>query len=475
MIHLILAAAVLQAAPAITPAPGTTAAAIASVHAQEAPAPAHAQKALAHTQEAPDTSATVLTLAQALEIALSENASVRVADKEIEAKGYARKGTYASLFPAVNASGSFSRTLKKQVMSMDMGGQSVDIEVGRWNTFNGGVSANMPLVNAQLWKSIAISGQDVELAVEKARGSRLQMVTQVKQAYYAVLLAKEARNVYRSVYDNAVANCERTQQKYNASKASELDLARAKTAVANAIPNLYDSENAVYLTLWQLKALMGVDLDLNIDVAESLQDYAGDLQDMIPEDFDLSENSTLRQLEIQAGQLANTVRMQQYASLPSLALSFSASANAMENAFNFSEYKWHPYATVGLNLSIPIFSGGSRYHAVKQARAQQQEFDIQREDTERNLRVAIRQSLNTMETATKSYSSAIDALESAEKAYGIASKSYEVGRSTLTDLNDAQLALTQAQLAVSQAVYTFIGAKAALEQTIGADFSIYEK
>ena len=459
MIHLILAAAVLQAAPAITPAPGTTAAAIAPVHAQEAP----------------DTSATVITLAQALEIALSENASVRVADKEIEAKGYARKGSYASLFPSVNATGSFSRTLKKQVMSMDMGGQSVDIEVGRWNTFNTGVSANMPLVNAQLWKSIAISGQDVELAVEKARGSRLQMITQVKQAYYAVLLAKEARKVYGSVYDNAVANCERTQQKYNASKTSELDLARAKTAVANAIPSLYDSENAVYLTLWQLKALMGVDLDLNIDVAESLGDYADDLQYMAPEDYDLSDNSTLRQLEIQATQLANSVKMQQYASLPSLALSFNASANAMENAFNFSEYKWHPYATVGLSLSIPIFSGGSRYNAVKQARAQQQEFDIQREDTERNLRVAIRQSLNTMETATKSYSSAIEALESAKKAYGIASKSYEVGRSTLTDLNDAQLALTQAQLAVSQAVYSFIGAKAALEQTLGADFSIYEK
>ena len=50
-----------------------------------------------------------------------------------------------------------------------------------------------------------------------------------------------------------------------------------------------------------------------------------------------------------------------------------------------------------------------------------------------------------------------------------------MGRSTLTDLNDAQLDLTQAQLAISQAVYSFIGAKATLEQTLGADFSIYEK
>ncbi len=421
-----------------------------------------------------DTSVTVITLEDALRIALSENATVRVADKEIEAKGYARKGTYASLFPTVSASGTYSRTLRKQVMSMDMGGQSVDIEVGRWNTYMGGLNASMPLVNAQLWKSLQITGQDVELAVEQARGSRLQMITQVKQAFYGVLLAKEAAQVYRSVYDNAVANCELTERKYNASKASELDLTRARTALANAVPNLYDSENAIYLALWQLKALMGVDLDLDIDVADSLSAHAADLEQLLPEDFDLSSNSTLKQLSIQAEQLANSIRLQQYANLPSLAMSFSYSANAMENEFNFSEYNWHPSSSLGLSLSIPIFAGGKNYHSVRQARVQQQELDIQRENTERNLRVSIRQSLNTMETATKSYNSALEALGSARKAYGIASSSYQVGRSTLTDLNDAQLALTQAQLTVSQAIYNYLNAKAALEQTLGADYSIYE-
>lgn len=427
-------------------------------------------------QAAPaDTSVTVITLDEALEIALNRNATVKIADKEIEAKGYARKGTYASLFPTVAANGNFSRTLKKQVMSMDMGGQSVDIEVGRWNTVSGGISASMPLVNAQLWKSIQITGQDVELAVEQARNSRLQMVTQVKQAYYSVLLAKEVNRVYNGVYDNAVANCELTQMRYNAAKASELDLTRAKTAVANAVPNLYESENAIYLSLWQLKALMGVDLDMAIDVADSLMNYTGSMAYMVPEDIGLEGNSTLRQLQIQAEQLANSIKLQQYANLPSLALSFSASANAMENELRFSEYNWHPYSTIGLSLSIPIFSGGKTLQSVRQARVQQQELDLQRENTERNLRVGIRQSLNTMETATRSYNSALEALKSANKAYDIAYKSYQVGRSTLTDLNDAQLALTQAQLSVSQAVYNFLGAKATLEQTLGADYSMYEK
>src|SRR5574344_1994131 len=67
--------------------------------------------------QASDT--TFLTLDQALQIALSENVSVKVADKEIERLDYAKKGTYASLFPQVNISGAYQRTIKKQVMYMD--------------------------------------------------------------------------------------------------------------------------------------------------------------------------------------------------------------------------------------------------------------------------------------------------------------------------------------------------------------------
>ena len=66
-----------------------------------------------------DTTATAITLEQALEIALSENVSVKVADKEIERTGYARKGSYASLFPTLDGSAAYQRTIKKQVMYMD--------------------------------------------------------------------------------------------------------------------------------------------------------------------------------------------------------------------------------------------------------------------------------------------------------------------------------------------------------------------
>lgn len=460
-------------------------------------------------------SALVISLDEALKIALSENVAVKVADKEIERSEYAKKGTYSSLFPQVSGSGSYQRTIKKQIMYMDSdsgddeegGGfgmlsslapyfmrinelsvlqgmppiipgesetssSNSGFAVGRWNTYNYGVSAQMPLVNAQLWESLKISGQVVDLAVEKARSSRLDMVTQVKQAFFAVLLAKEAFNVYKDVYENAVENFVQTEKRFNAEKASELEYTRAKSVVANAIPNVYNAESSVILALWQLKAVMGIDLDRNIDVSGSLGDYSTQMFRDIHENDDpsLDYNTTLRQLEIQADQLASSVRMYKAAYLPTLSAAFAYNMIAMTNDFKFSEYKWSPYSYVGLSLNIPIFTGGKRHYDVQQAKIQAAELDLQRIETERQLRIAIRQYLNTMETSMNSYNSAVEAVGLAQKAYDIAAKSYKVGKSTITDMNDAQLTLTQASLQQSQAIYNFVVAKSNLEKVLGYDF-----
>ena len=100
---------------------------------------------------------TKLTLAQALEIALSENPTIKIADQEIEIKRYAKQGTYAKLYPQIDATASYQRVIEKQTMSMSLGGQTQTIRVGSDNSFNGGISAAMPVVNAQLWSSLKVS------------------------------------------------------------------------------------------------------------------------------------------------------------------------------------------------------------------------------------------------------------------------------------------------------------------------------
>ncbi|MBQ0044192.1 MAG: TolC family protein [Bacteroidales bacterium] len=421
-----------------------------------------------------------ITLEQALKIALSENVAVKIADKEIQRSEYAKKGTYSSLYPQLSGTGSYQRTLIKNDIRAMMGDGGFsdmmkDTKIGNSNTFNVGAALSMPVINPQLWKSLKISDISVETAVEKARSSKLDMVNQVKQAYYSSLLAKEALDVYQTVYDNAVANYEKIELKYKAQKASELEYLRAKTNVSNAIPNLYDAENSVFLALWQLKAVMGVDLDMNIDTVGELNDYAETLfYDLTQTDsLDLSGNSSLRQLDLQANVLEQTWKLQKLAYAPTVSLMANITYSSVAND-PIKKLSWFPYSYAGLTLQIPIFSGFKRMNDVRQAKNQYEQVQLTRQDTERQLRIAAQNYVNTMASCMKSYYSSLDAVQSAEKSFEIMNRSYELGRATLTDLNDATVVLVQSRLVQSQVVYNFIVAKANLEKMISNDF-LYEE
>lgn len=428
-----------------------------------------------------------LDLEKALEIALSENPTVKVADQEIQKKKYAQKGSYAALFPQVNFTADYTRTLKKQVMYMDgfdmgsdpsagagggAGSEVIDmskgIEVGRDNNWATGFNVSMPLVNATLWKSLSISALDVELSIEQARSSKIAMVNQVKKGFYAVLLANDSYRVFKESYDNAMENYLDIKKKYEQGTVAEYDLIRADVTVKNSEPNMLQAENSLTLAKWQLKALMGMDLEMEIDCEGQLADYESVLfADYIATDTTLSENSDLKQIDLQAEQLKKSLLMQKFEYLPTLSLTGMYQWNAMNNDFKFKNYNWTPYSIIGVSLSIPIFSGGSKYHTIKQTQVSIHQMDLQRDDTKRNLQLAVKQYLDNMKTCVKQFDAAQKGVEQAIKGYKISQKRYDTGAGTLLEMNDSELALTQARLNLNQSIYNYMVAKSDMEKVLG--------
>ncbi len=413
--------------------------------------------------------ALTLTLEQALEIALTESPTIKIAEQEIEIKRYAKQETYSSLYPRFDATAQYQRVIAKQTMSMQMGGQAQTIKVGSDNSFNGGVTASMPIVNAQLWESLKVSVADIMLSIEKARSSQIDMIEQVTKAYFGILLAKESEVVFQRVYDNAVENNKNIQKRYDVGSVSEYDLITSNVSVQNAIPNLIEAQNAVVLALWQLKALLGIDLQKNIDVVGSLMDYEAQMNyAMTLEQLDLSNNTTLKQLNIQEGMLESAHKIAKYANIPTLSINAAFLYTALGNDGAFFQAKaWNPYSYAGVQLNIPIFAGLQRRAAIRQSAINLSNLQLQRENAERQLRVAVVQSLNNMQTNVKKFSAAAATVSQAQRGYEIAVKRYEVGRGTLVDVDNSQLALTQAELGRNNAIYNFLVSKVALDKILG--------
>lgn len=409
-----------------------------------------------------------LTLDDALKIATSENLTVKIADKEITRQDYAKKESYASLFPQIDYTANYQRAIKKQVVAFS--GQS--FKMGLNNTYTTGFALSMPLVSVPLWQSLGISAKNVELAIEKARSSKIELVDQVRQAFFGSILAADSYHVYKENYDNTIKNYNEVKQKYESGTAAKYDLIRAEVNVKNAEPSLYDAQNSVVLAKWKLKALIGIDLSMPIVCDGTLMDYKLELERVsLYDSTSLEKNTELKQLDIQEMILKKSYKMQLAKYYPSLNLALNYQWMAMDDTYKFSSYKWNPYSTGALSLIIPIFSGGQRYYSLKQTRTQQQQLNLQRENLRRNLEVSVKQTLSTMETAIKQYDAANAGINGAETGYEISRKRYEVGSGTLLEMNDAQLALLQARLNLNQSVYNYLITKSSLDKILGVIYT----
>ena len=408
-----------------------------------------------------------LSLDDALKIALSESPTVQIADQVIEAKKYAKKGTYAALWPEISASASYQRYLAKP--SFHIMGQTV--KMGTTNTMAGGFSAAMPFINAQLWKSLNLSAMDVELAVEQARSSRIDMIEQVSKAFFQVLLAKDSYEVYKRVYDNAVQNHKIVEKRYAVGQVSEYDFIRSQVSVSNAEPNVFSAENSIILALWQLKALLGLDLERAIDCVGSLADFEANMTAQFDMQNSLVNNSTMKQLDIQERMLTQNLKIQRAANIPSLVGSINYQWTAMDETMKIANFNWMGSSTAMFNLSIPIFSGGKRRAAINQAKIDITRVQLQREDTERQLRTAAMSYYSSMQTNLKQYHAASQAISQAKRGYDIAVKRYEVGSGTLVEIDNSQLAYTQAELSRSNAIYNYLVNQVSLEKLSGDTYN----
>ena len=78
--------------------------------------------------------------------------------------------------------------------------------------------------------------------------------------------------------------------------------------------------------------------------------------------------------------------------------------------------------------------------------------------------------LDNMTASTEQVISNREAVVQAEKGRLIAEKRYEVGKGTILELNNSEVALTQAQLTYNQSIYDYLTAKADLDKVLGRDY-----
>ena len=426
----------------------------------------------------------VLTLSidEAIELALSDNPTVKVANLEIERYDYVRKQTLASLYPSVDVSGQYSLAIRRQEMAEGF-------SFGGKNTFNLGGSVALPLFVPAIYEQLKMTRTQMESAVESARATRIDMVASVRSAYYNVLLAEQSLAVLKEAIKTTEQVVKNTENLYKNGLTSEYDYLTAEVQLSNLKPQVLQTENAIGLTKLQLKMYLSIPEGVDIAVVGTLDGFRDAV--LLNEEFsyNIEDNTTVRSLDIQAKMLKHQERLIQSSRMPSIAAFGQVSYMGQErvdlsglmgggmtraSAAEQSKFWWQTPISVGAQISIPIFAGFKKTNQLREVRNQMAQLNMQREYAEQGIRLQIEQAVNTLLTARETMLSNELTVQQAEKAYNISLTRYNAGAGTILELNSSQLSLTQAQLSYSQSIYDYLSAYASYEKTLGKEYSVEE-
>lgn len=413
-----------------------------------------------------------LSREECLELALSESQTVKVADLEVKRVMYAKRETMGSLLPQIDFSLSYQRSIELQTMRMNFGGESQKLKMGSDNQWNTGFSLSLPIIAPSLWKAISISDTQIAQNLEAARSSRLELVNQVNQAYFSLMLAIASRDVMKENYDMAKFTADIYKKQFRQGTASEYDVLRSEVQVKNIEPSLLDAEISVKQCQLQLNVLMGIDDMLNIYPTVTMADMEKDMYAVQLASRSLADNSSLRSLELQQKLAKQSVDAKKLDFLPTLGASFNLNWLSLSNGPAFKDLDFSPYSSVGLHLSLPIFKGGSRWNALKQAQVQQIELELQRENLINSLNMQVDLALDNIEKQVKQIESSKEGVHQAKKAHEIMQKSFQIGAASYLELRDSELADTSAQLSYLQSIYNYLISASELDLLLGHDNSL---
>ena len=408
-------------------------------------------------------------LKKAIDIALDENPTVRVAEKEVELKVIADKEAWQALLPEIAVTGTLQHTLL--AAEMKLGGNSFKMGKDNTNTVNVGASLNIPLFAPAVYQNMKLTKEDIKLAQEKCRGSKLELINQVTKAYYQALLAQDSYLVMKQSYETSKLNYDIVSERERVGKTSEYDKLSAEVQMRAMNSSMVAAENGQNLAMLQLKVLRGVTANIRLAIDDELENY--EPQIVIPQILDqerqLIDNSVMRQFELNRNLLERSYKIAKASFLPTVSFTLAGQYQSLYNDnWELWNYDYVPSASFTINVSVPIYRA-SNWTRLKTVKLQMAELEDNRTNTLRNLNMAADSYRTNMMSSLAQVNSNSIAVAQAEKALSISNKRYEVGRGTILEVNQSQTALTQAQLTYNQSIYDYLINKSDFDYTLGKE------
>lgn len=419
----------------------------------------------------------VLTFREAIDIALRNNVTLNQQKNNLQLSQVNRTYRAAQLGPQASVNANAGRSSGNNWIQQE--GRVVNATVyGASATLN----VNMPIFNGLSGLNTlrqANSQLDAQAAFVKRTSQ--DVINIVATQFLQVLLDQELLKIaqenvalQKTIYDQVKAQVELGSR-------SPVDEYNQQAQVSNAELRTVQAEYALINDKATLFQSLLVDPTIKTKIEEPSWDINAIALDNLNIDqlleVALNNRADLKQAEYTetASKYAMSATKGNY--FPSLFASYSNGSawNLQEGApkdasyrnFNEQFFTDNRRNSVGLGLSIPLFTGFQNRAIYVQSKVQYQNNKLQTKNSEVLVKGDVLRAHENFQSVQKAYSASLTGLEASALAYNLEQERYKLGITSFVDFANANRTYIQAQTDMAQAKYRFLFQKIMVDYAVG--------
>lgn len=439
---------------------------------------------------------TSLTLDAAIKVAVANNPEINRAILSVEDADELVRIAYGEVYPNISSSLNYTRNFKVPVSFLpgEILGRDPDkfypVAFGTDNNWQGGFTVTQNIFQGEVFVGLSTSTIFKTVQQENLRAATQQIITQTRSAYYQVLVAKEQLRLQETQIRRLEENLRENESRLDAGLVDDYAVLQLKVQLSNQRPQLIEAEYAVDGAYRELKKVLGIPLEIDIEVQGNLSafdivamesttpenEHIKRVDQMNPYSYEksaaglsdvLSDRGDLRMLDARLNLNEKEVQAIKSRFLPTINATYNLQWTAAEPGKPTFFDNNARFETLGINVSMPIFEGFKRLADVQRAKISRKDIEEQIRGAKLSAQSEIQSTSEDLNKAFETAEARKQALSQAEEGYQRALRRLENGIGSQIEVTEAEVQVRQAEVNYALMVFEYLNAKAQYDLATG--------
>ncbi len=408
-----------------------------------------------------------LSLKEAIEIALQNNLEVHQAKEKIEEATAKQREVFTSFLPELGSASTFTELSEEA----EFYGTTITGE----ELYDLNLNLTQPLfTGGKLTALYRQAKEGLAAAEENYRGTEIDLIFKVKEAFYNVLKTERISEVGRKAVEQIKAHLKVVENFYKAGMVPKVDLLKIEVELAEAKQNLVEAENGEELAKISFNNLLNRDLSTPVELVDissytptylPLQgggDRWGGLEDSIAKAFSLRPELRAQEINLKIAKEDLKIAKSEYYPTISLITNYDHTKGS-----EIPIDKWQNSWNIAIAFELDIWNWGRTKEKVKQAKSVINQSQDSLFLLKKGIELEIRNTFLNLQSAEKKISVTEKAVAQSKENLRMTELRFKEGMATSTDVLDATTLWSQAETNYYRALYDCYLTEAVLKRAMG--------